>query len=196
MRGRPKGSKDLAPRKIKAHLELEGKRFRLLVVQRRVGISKNGSVVWECLCDCGKTKNVPTNELRSNRVGSCGCLRAGIDAAFNGLLGNYKGSAKSRGIAWELTQEQFKKLTESPCYYTGREPSNVHTSVTSRERTKRGLPSTEGDFYTYNGVDRLDSSKGYTSDNCVACCKDANLAKQSLSHDEFIALCKEIAARH
>jgi len=48
----------------------------------------------------------------------------------------------------------------------------------------------------YNGVDRLDSSIGYTVSNCVASCGDANLAKQSLTYDEFIALCKEIAARH
>lgn len=196
MLGRPKGSKDLSPRKIKAHLELEGQRFRRLVVQRRIGTSKNGSVMWECLCDCGKTKNVPTNELRASRVGSCGCLLTVPDPAFNGLFGSYKGQAKSRGIVWELTQEQFKKLTESPCYYTGREPSNLYTSVSSRGRSKRGLPFSEDDTYTYNGVDRLDSSKGYTLDNCVSSCKDANLAKQSLSHDEFIALCKEIAARH
>jgi hypothetical protein len=196
MRGRPKGSKDLAPRKTKAHLDLEGQRFRLLVVQRRIGTSKNGSVIWECLCDCGKTKNVLTNALRARRVGSCGCLLIVPDPAFSGLLGNYKGSAKSRGITWELTQEQFRKLTESPCYYTGREPSNIYTSVSSRNRTKCGLSLAGNDTYTYNGIDRLDSDKGYTLENCVPCCKDANLAKQSLSHDEFIALCKEIAARH
>jgi hypothetical protein len=194
MLGRPKGSKDLAPRKIKAHLDLEGQRFRRLVVQKR--ISENGITAWQCFCDCGNTKNVPTNELRSNRVGSCGCLRTVSNPEFSGLFGNYKGQAKSRGIMWELTQEQFRKLTESPCYYTGREPSNIYTSVSSRNRTKRGLSLVGNDTYTYNGIDRLDSAIGYTLKNCVPCCKDANLAKQSLSHDEFIALCKEIAARH
>lgn len=196
MRGRLKGSKDLAPRKIKAHLELEGQRFRRLIVQKRIGTNKIGSVVWECLCDCGKTKNVPTNELRANRVGSCGCLLTVPEPAFSGLFSAYKGQAKSRGITWELTEEQFKYLVQSPCHYTGRPPSNVYTSASSRGRNKRGLPFVEKDTYIYNGIDRLDSNKGYTVENCVPSCKDANLAKQSLSHDEFISLCKEVAARH
>ena len=36
--------------------------------------------------------------------------------------------AKRRNLPWELTEEQFRTLTISPCYYTGREPSNVFTS--------------------------------------------------------------------
>ena len=197
MRGRPKGSKDLAPRKRKSALiNLENKRFGRLIVKLRVENSKNGNIVWECFCDCGKIKKVTTSDLLANRVKSCGCLRTVANPALNGLFGNYKGQAKSRGIAWELTKDQFNKLVKSPCYYTGRPPSTVFMSVSFRQRSKRNLPASDNDIYVYNGIDRLDSSKGYTLDNCVPACKAANLAKQSLSHDEFIALCKEIAARH
>jgi len=182
----------------KSPIDLTGNKFGLLTVVKEVGRYRKDFTIrmWMCQCECGNIHTTRHISLTSGRTRSCGCLRTVLNPAFNGLFGNYKGQAKSRGIAWELTQEQFKKLTESPCYYTGREPSSVFTSVGSRERSKRGLPMTECDKHVYNGIDRLDSNKGYTLDNCVSCCKDANLAKQSLSHDEFIALCKEIAARH
>jgi hypothetical protein len=37
-----------------------------------------------------------------------------------------------------------------------------------------------------NGIDRIDSKKGYILDNCVACCKMCNYMKGSLSVDVFI----------
>ena len=36
-----------------------------------------------------------------------------------------------------------------------------------------------------NGVDRIDSSLGYTIDNCVACCDKCNYAKHDLSTEDF-----------
>ena len=37
-----------------------------------------------------------------------------------------------------------------------------------------------------NGIDRIDSSKGYTVENSVACCKYCNTAKNTMSVDEFL----------
>jgi hypothetical protein len=38
---------------------------------------------------------------------------------------------------------------------------------------------------TYNGIDRVDSTKGYFNENVVSCCKVCNRAKSNLSLDEF-----------
>lgn len=32
------------------------------------------TLIWECLCDCGKTTLVPTGKLKSGHTKSCGCL--------------------------------------------------------------------------------------------------------------------------
>lgn len=40
---------------------------------------------------------------------------------------------------------------------------------------------------TDNGIDRVDNSKGYTSDNCVPCCWACNNAKKNNSSSEFLA---------
>jgi hypothetical protein len=61
---------------------------------------------------------------------------------------------------------------------------------------KAGKDPLPGGIYIYNGVDRVDNTKGYTIENCVPCSKEANAMKMAFGHDEFIALCKEIAARH
>ena len=37
-----------------------------------------------------------------------------------------------------------------------------------------------------NGIDRIDSSKGYTVENSVPCCKYCNTAKNTMSVDEFL----------
>ena len=35
--------------------------------------SSNGSVIWECLCDCGNTTFVPLGQLTRGHTLSCGC---------------------------------------------------------------------------------------------------------------------------
>lgn len=53
--------------------DLTGKRFGRLVVMKRSG-SKNGNAAWECLCDCGKSSVVKSNNLTSGTTQRCGCL--------------------------------------------------------------------------------------------------------------------------
>ncbi len=40
--------------------------------------------------------------------------------------------------------------------------------------------------YIYSGVDRVDSTKGYTVDNCESCCKTCNVAKANYSKKFFV----------
>lgn len=41
-------------------LKLTGKRFGKLVVIRKIGLDKHKYVLWECKCDCGNYKIVPS----------------------------------------------------------------------------------------------------------------------------------------
>ena len=54
---------------------LKGKRFGRLVVLEATNKRKNRSVVWKCLCRCGKTVEVARKHLQRGRhTKSCGCL--------------------------------------------------------------------------------------------------------------------------
>lgn len=52
-----------------------GQRIGSLVVLATTDERKNGSIVWQCQCDCGNICYVPTSNLRPNHTTSCGCQR-------------------------------------------------------------------------------------------------------------------------
>lgn len=53
--------------------DLSSRRFGKLVVLHATTKRRNGSVLWECQCDCGKICLKPTAELNSGFAVSCGC---------------------------------------------------------------------------------------------------------------------------
>lgn len=54
---------------------LIGKRFGRLVVLSPTKERQNNSIVWNCQCDCGNFKLIPTHLLTSGHTQSCGCLK-------------------------------------------------------------------------------------------------------------------------
>ena len=55
-------------------VDLTGQRFGRLVVVNSNGKDKYKNILWECLCDCGKTTESVGYSLRSGDKKSCGCL--------------------------------------------------------------------------------------------------------------------------
>ena len=91
-----------------------------------------------------------------------------------------KRSAKSRRIYFDITFEQFLQISSRNCYYCDIEPKQCCK-----------YENTYGDYY-YNGMDRVDSKKGYLINNVVACCWNCNKAKASLSQEDFLRLIENI----
>lgn len=55
-------------------IELTGHKFGRLTVKRYAGKDHRSRALWECICKCGKTKNVCGHSLRVGHTQSCGCL--------------------------------------------------------------------------------------------------------------------------
>lgn len=167
-------------------LDLTGKRFGKLTVLEQIGHNKNRSVVWCCVCDCGRHKNVSSQRLVNGTTKSCNCLKGQYkvipdgESAFNSLYAAYKRKAAHREIAFSLTQDHFRLLTSNNCVYCGVEPIRKHYA-----NKKAG-------YYTCNGVDRIDSNKGYEIDNCVSCCYRCNTMKSNMTKNDFLAHIKRI----
>jgi hypothetical protein len=132
-------------------------------------------------CDCGNEKIITGSSVRNGSIKSCGCLNRdrlreralpGGEIATNQIINIYKQSARKYDRVCDLTTEQFKSLLESPCFYCG----------TVKYNTKK-IPG-HGSF-GYNGIDRVDTNKGYTMDNVVPCCKVCNFAKNDMPQDDF-----------
>lgn len=96
--------------------------------------------------------------------------------AFGRVWNKFVRGAKARGNPREvhITKEEFRALVESHCHYCGDPP--------------------DGRIHRFLGVDRVDNSKDYELGNCVPCCWPCNKAKGTMAHDEFLALCRKIAA--
>lgn len=84
-----------------------------------------------------------------------------------GKFTQYKSSAKSRDLDFELTLEEFSDFWQNPCTYCGDPIETI-------------------------GLDRIDSDSGYTLDNICSCCETCNKGKMALSESEFLALCVRV----
>lgn len=103
-------------------------------------------------------------------------------ASFNALLLKYRLMARHRGLAFELSRDRFAALTSSPCHYCGAPPAQQYGH--------RGRPA-----YTYNGIDRIDSSLGYVEGNVRPACGTCNRAKSAMSEEHFYAWVERVHAR-
>lgn len=54
---------------------LAGKKFGRLTVLKQHGVAKSGHILWDCECECGKSKIVSSSNLVNGNVKSCGCLQ-------------------------------------------------------------------------------------------------------------------------
>lgn len=90
----------------------------------------------------------------------------------NHRLSAIKNAALRRKIEWNLTDEEAKNMLLLPCVYC------EHLDLGVR----------------VNGIDRLDSSKSYTTENCRPCCKNCNYMKGTFDPRTFINWAKRVAA--
>ena len=146
---------------------------------------------WICRCICGKERPVFGQSLRNRTSTGCGCTKWKTqgeamkkpDAAFLHIMSRYRASAKEHSRIWELTEFQASVLFTSNCHYCGEPPRREHMVRL-------------GQTFTYNGIDRVDSTKGYVFENCVPCCTTCNRMKLDSSKDDFLQQCARIVRRH
>jgi hypothetical protein len=80
----------------------------------------------------------------------------------------YVRSATKKNVVFNLNADQFELLVNSHCYYCD-----------------------EYDETKVIGIDRVNSEKGYTNENVVACCSTCNFMKSDLAKEEFLNhICK------
>lgn len=130
------------------------------------------------LCKCSRCGNTTT--VRTDRFGKNSYIPKSCTFCINDLqkeiaekkykikdtkqtrdrINSIKSGAKGRNLDFYLTDKQIEDIIAKPCYYCSIEHSN--------------------------GIDRIDSTKGYIVNNCVPCCKVCNLMKNKFSLDLFL----------
>jgi hypothetical protein len=146
--------------------------------------SQSRHAFWNVTCSCGAKLVRSSNTLVQGRTRSCGCLQKEETRAKH-LLPPYMSlyrvlvrTAKQRDHMLELSYDDFVAYTKiSRCHYCF---ALINWCKENRAHNKGG--------YAYN-LDRKDSRKGYTDENCVVCCGRCNRGKSNLfSYEEWRAM--------
>jgi hypothetical protein len=187
-------------------IDLTGKIYgRLKVMSRNETKGNRRQVRWNCICMCGNNHTVTGESLRSGKSKSCGCLgkearhvknknsdreKAMLLLIYSSLKKRHKNKFKNENY---IDFELFKKLSLSNCFYCNTEPLNTQSDIRYETRGGQKEKLIITDFVLkYNGIDRIDSSKGYELNNVVPCCKNCNSAKMELSINDFKNQIKKI----
>ena len=175
---------------------LLGQKFeRLLVIAEAEPVGVKKRAAWLCQCDCGNQKVVKSEELKSGDTKSCGCWnqekRKERVAGLYSVNIKYTPQEASARAVWrkrykdegDLPFEDFFRLSQLPCHYCSSIPSTTYNAAKDDKKSSQ-FAKDNGDF-TYNGLDRVNSSLSHALDNVVPCCKWCNYAKRERTTEEF-----------
>lgn len=170
--------------------DLTGQIFgRLTVISLDNVRNKDRKARWVCKCSCGNETILTSSILKRSKTPSCGCYNSeriielnksrklpNNESGLNNLYYKYKRDAEKRGYEFQLTKEFFNEITQKDCNYCGSSPSSLRSISKSQK---------DGDKYCYNGIDRINNDLGYIEGNCTPCCGVCNIAKRSMTLDDF-----------
>ncbi len=143
-------------------IDLTGKRFGMLSVERYSKTTKSGHAVWICKCDCGNVKEIEGRKLRSGETKACGCQR-GKSISHGGSY------SRLYGVWVHMKERCFNPNHEAYKNYGGRGITvcrewNESFSAFQKWAVKAGYnPAAERGQCT---IERINNDYGYSPDNC------------------------------
>ena len=135
-------------------------------LDNKLGYTKENTV--PCCTTCNNMKYIYDHDFFINHItiisqfqNNFSCYSHLNNPSSTKFYSTLKGQAKFRGIEFTITKDFMLDMLMSTCNYCGSEH--------------------------FIGIDRIDSSNGYHSDNVVPCCKYCNMMKGSLDKSEFLS---------
>lgn len=142
-------------------IDMTGLRYGRLRVINYAGKDRNNLTEWLCECECGKKLIVRGQDLRRGRQVSCGCHKRNLTVERN----TFHGLSKTRPYRiWKNMKSRcLNPKTKSYCDYGGRGITVCEKWVGSFDAFWEDMKDGYADCLE---LDRIDSNKGYSPENC------------------------------
>ena len=165
-------------KKSSRFVDITGRKFRKLIVIKRVDNDLDGHLMWLCKCDCGNEIITRGESLRNKYTQSCGCYhkrqiqKRPYEWVFRLLLRSAKSTKRFCNLIYEDILD-FTKYTR--CQYC-----KCEIKWESHQ-----TPECSVAYY----IDRKDNNIGYIKENCIVCCSDCNRIKSNkFTYEEMVKL--------
>lgn len=175
-------------KRSKKLIDLSGQTFNNVEVLELLPRDGSSHAKYKCRCHCGNEFNSFGTNLKRGLTTSCGCSKKvphnRIEDRRKVVLNSLYSRMPRRhnqigsGEIFDLDKEFFYKLSESNCFYCGGPPSN-------REKDTAIHIDGERLVIPYQGIDRIDSNRGYLKSNSIPCCARCNKAKNDMTYIQF-----------
>lgn len=143
-----------------------GNRYGRLVVIAEAEKKNSKRARWVCQCDCGNITHVDGHELRCGHTQSCGCKR--IETIMKSKTTHHETHTRLYGV-WKSMRKRCNCKTHDDYKYYGAKGIKVCEEWNDFLKFKEWAEKTGYQKDAPFGVctiDRIDSSKGYSPDNC------------------------------
>lgn len=186
--------------------DILGLKFNKLTVVSCIGKDKNHKYIWECECECGNKTKARANDLKRNKIKSCGCyhietskqnIKKAIEHNHKNGHPHFKGcgNLSSRyysALKYNAIRRNFRFSVSKEYLW---ELYKKQDETCSLSGIKLKLPKEKKKEQTAS-LDRIDSNKGYEEGNVHWVHKDINNMKQHYDLDTFIRYCDLISLQN
>lgn len=174
-------------------LNLTKQKFnRLTALRASKERNSGGSILWECLCECGNKTKVAAYYLKNGYIKSCGCLQKEIASRMNKKFNkdnhNFKhGDSTAKGKKqrlyriWSHIKDRCYNQKASAYIYYGQRGIQVF------DEWKNDYPVFKKWALDYGYqdnliIDRIDNDGNYTPENCqwLTLSENSKKAQQSI----------------
>lgn len=163
-------------------IDLTGMRFGRLVVNGPSSERRNGHLLWECTCDCGKEHKTYSQQLRNGSIKSCGCLQADIMREKQLIHGMY--GTRLYNIYNDMKQRCNNKKHKHYNNYGGRGITICDEWDNFASFSEWAINNEYSDSLE---LDRKNNDIGYNPENCrfVSRMVQANNKRSVVKHTAF-----------
>lgn len=143
-------------------VELTGKTFGYWTVIRENGLTKRGTVIWECECVCGGIKDVPSDSLRKGKSKSCGCKSSEMRSKSLTTHGHTIGEMSKTYKSWHAMRQRCNN--ENGKFYSNYGGRGI--THCDRWDSFQLFLEDMGERPLGRTLDRIDVNLGYSPENC------------------------------